>query len=292
MTDIFRRRLLQFAALATLSPPGSLLAGHNATERIIALEWLPMEMLFILGVVPVGVTDPENYMTFVQEPPVPHESNNIGLRTEPNLELITELDPSLIVYSAGYGPSPDMLRTIAPVFPVEFNNGTSAPLATTRRSLTALASRIGREQQASAHIENLGKQLEQTRNAFAHYDNRPLLLMSFVDELHALIFGKGSLFQDVLAEIAIPNAWTGDTNFWGGSLVGIERLSEFQHVNVICFMDNDEAIWRNLSVSPVWKSMPFVESGHFTRVPMLWFYGGTLTAMRFSKVLENVLKPT
>jgi ABC-type Fe3+-hydroxamate transport system substrate-binding protein len=29
---------------------------------------------------------------------------DVGLRTEPNLELLTQMKPSFIVWSAGYGP--------------------------------------------------------------------------------------------------------------------------------------------------------------------------------------------
>lgn len=84
-------------------------------NRIVALEWLPVELLLALGIVPYGVADTINYRLWVSEPPLPDSVIDVGLRTEPNLELLTEMKPSFMVWSAGYGPSPEMLARIAPV---------------------------------------------------------------------------------------------------------------------------------------------------------------------------------
>ncbi|MGR5723202.1 Fe(3+)-hydroxamate ABC transporter substrate-binding protein FhuD, partial [Escherichia coli] len=79
-----------------------------------ALEWLPVELLLALGNVPYGVADTLNYRLWVSEPPLPDSVSDVGLRTEPNLELLTEMKPSFRGWSAGYGPSSEMLARIAP----------------------------------------------------------------------------------------------------------------------------------------------------------------------------------
>ena len=63
---------------------------------------------------------------------------DVGLRTEPNLELLTEMKPSFMVWSAGYGPSPEMLARIAPGRGFNFSDG-KQPLAMARKSLTEMA---------------------------------------------------------------------------------------------------------------------------------------------------------
>lgn len=64
-------------------------------RRIVALEWLPVELLLALGITPYGVADVPNYKLWVSEPPLPDSVIDVGLRTEPNLELLTEMKPSL-----------------------------------------------------------------------------------------------------------------------------------------------------------------------------------------------------
>jgi hypothetical protein len=56
----------------------------------VALEWLPVELMLALGVTPYGVADIPNYNLWVNEPALPDSVIDIGLRTEPNLELLTQ----------------------------------------------------------------------------------------------------------------------------------------------------------------------------------------------------------
>ena len=105
-TLITRRRLLTAMAL---SPLLWQMRGAQAADvdpqRVVALEWLPAELLLALGVTPYGVADIPNYRLWVNEPALPDSVIDVGLRTEPNLELLTQMKPSFIVWSAGYGPS-------------------------------------------------------------------------------------------------------------------------------------------------------------------------------------------
>ncbi|MGK2439529.1 iron-hydroxamate transporter substrate-binding subunit, partial [Klebsiella pneumoniae] len=114
-TLITRRRLLIAMAL---SPLLWQMRGAQAADvdpqRVVALEWLPAELLLALGVTPYGVADIPNYRLWVNEPALPDSVIDVGLRTEPNLELLTQMKPSFIVWSAGYGPSPEKLARIAP----------------------------------------------------------------------------------------------------------------------------------------------------------------------------------
>ncbi len=100
---ISRRRLLTAMALSPLL--WQMNTAHAAAidpNRIVALEWLPVELLLALGIVPYGVADTINYRLWVSEPPLPESVIDVGLRTEPNLELLTEMKPSFMVWSAGY----------------------------------------------------------------------------------------------------------------------------------------------------------------------------------------------
>lgn len=108
MRDLYpltRRRLLTAMALSPLLwQMNTAQAAAIDPRRIVALEWLPVELLLALGITPYGVADVPNYKLWVSEPPLPDSVIDVGLRTEPNLELLTEMKPSFMVWSAGYGP--------------------------------------------------------------------------------------------------------------------------------------------------------------------------------------------
>ncbi|MBV4412559.1 Fe(3+)-hydroxamate ABC transporter substrate-binding protein FhuD [Enterobacteriaceae bacterium YMB-R22] len=285
-----RRRLLALAALSPLlTAPGVSRAATPDLRRIVALEWLPVELLLALGVMPLAVADARNYRLWVGEPALPPEVIDVGLRTEPNLELLSQLRASLIVYSAGYGPSVEKIERIAPGMGIRFSDG-SRPLSSARRSLTELGERLDLRLRVRAHLNQFDAFIESGKTRFAPWRGRPILLMSLMDARHALIIGKNSLFQQVMDTLGLENAWSGEVNFWGSAVVGLERLAAVDAEQVVCFAHGDDAQMSQVAATPLWQAMPFVRKGRFTRVQPVWFYGATLSAMHFCRVLDRALR--
>ncbi|WP_226571848.1 Fe(3+)-hydroxamate ABC transporter substrate-binding protein FhuD [Mangrovibacter yixingensis] len=287
--SISRRQLLTLLASSPLW-----LKSHNALaerinpQRVAALEWLPVELLIALGVTPYGVADIPNYRRWVNEPTLPDSVIDLGLRTEPNLELLASMKPSLIVWSAGYGPSASKLARIAPGQGFTFTDG-KRPLDMARHSLVQMAELLDMQQAAQTHLENYDKFIGSLKPRFAHRGKRPVLLMSLLESHHALVLGNNSLFQQVLEPLGIENAWHGEMTFWGSAIVGIERLADIRDADVLCFGHGDDATAQAIINTPLWKSMPFVRQNRFHLVPAVWFYGATLSAMHFGRVLSQTL---
>ncbi|WP_428944023.1 Fe(3+)-hydroxamate ABC transporter substrate-binding protein FhuD [Pantoea sp. FN060301] len=290
MPDYLRRRLLMAMALSPLLPVLRSQAAQGVDiNRIITLEWLPTELLMALGVAPMGAAELYNYQMWVGEPKLPASTVDVGLRTEPNLELMIQMKPSLILYSSGYGPSRDKIARVAPTQGFPFSDENGKPLTLARKSLMQLGELIGREPQAKAHLAEYDNYVAATRTRLASRSKRPLLLLSILDTRHALVFGKGSLFLEVMEALGIENAWQGETNFWGSAVIGIERLVTMSDVDVLCFDHGDKGIMQQVTSSALWQAMPFVRHDRFQLVPQVWFYGATLSAMRFCRMLDNAL---
>ncbi|WP_147195360.1 Fe(3+)-hydroxamate ABC transporter substrate-binding protein FhuD [Pantoea sp. CCBC3-3-1] len=289
MPNYFRRRLLMAMALSPLLPSLRVQAARPDIQRIITLEWLPTELMMALGVAPVGAAEMYNYGLWVGEPVLPASTVDVGLRTEPNLELMIQMQPSLILYSSGYGPAKEKIERIAPVMGFAFSDDSGKPLTMARKSLLQLAERLDRLPQAQQHLVEFDAALAQTKKRLAGRAKRPVLLMSLLDPRHALVFGKGSLFLEVMDELGIENAWQGETNFWGSAVIGIERLATLSNVDAICFAHGDDALTQQVTSTPLWQSFSFVKENRFRRVPQVWFYGATLSAMRFCRSLDSAL---
>ena len=129
--------------------------------------------------------------------------------------------------------------------------------------------------------------MENLRPRFARRGDRPLLMISLLDARHVLVFGENCLFQEVLDRFGIQNAWRGEAAFWGSITVGIDRLAEFKEADVICFDHGNDREMAQLMATPLWQAMPFVRAGRFQRLPAVWFYGATLSAMHFARVLAD-----
>lgn len=263
-------------------------AAEPVTERVVALEWLPVEQLLALGVTPYAVADIPNYRLWVNDPPLPASVIDVGLRTEPNMELLTAIKPTLLIWSSGYGPSQEQLSRIAPGIGIAFTDG-KAPLEMARKSLMQLAQRIDREQAARDHLAKFDRFLQEMKPRFAARGDRPVVLMTLIDARHVLLIGQNSLFQQAMDVLGVRNGWTGETNFWGSAVVGIEQLAAVKDADVLCFEHGDDTLMRQVAATPLWQAMPFIRQQRFQRVPAVWFYGATISTMRFCHILDNAL---
>ena len=286
---ISRRRLLTAMALSPLLwQMQKAQAAPVSAERIVALEWLPVELMLALGVTPYGVADIPNYRMWVNEPVLPESVIDVGLRTEPNLELLTQMKPSMLVWSAGYGPSPEILARIAPGRSFAFSDG-KLPLAQARRSLLEMAEMLDKQAVAQRHLAEFDAYIDSLKPHFKQRGDRPLLMVSLLVPRHMLVFGPDCLFQEILDRLGVKNAWQGETNFWGSTAVGIDRLAAYKDVDVLCFDHGNAAQMRQLEATPLWQAMPFVRANRLQIVPAVWFYGATLSAMNFARILDTSL---
>ncbi|MBU4684029.1 Fe(3+)-hydroxamate ABC transporter substrate-binding protein FhuD [Cedecea davisae] len=285
-----RRRLLTLSALLPLVTilPGRAHARGIDSERIIALEWRPVEMLLALGIMPLAIADKRNYHRWVREPALPDSVVDVGLRNEPNRELMQRLRPSAFIISKGFGPSESDLTPIAPCWSSAFNDASGRPLGLLERDLLRLGQFLGREQKAVEHLTYLHQQISATREKLPA-NPKPLVMFSFLDSRRVMIFGANSLFNDLLERLGLRNAWEGKTNPWGSAIVGIETLVRLENVTALCFMHGDDDPVKSVAKSALWQVMPFVREGQLHLMPAVWFYGGSFSALRFCQLLPEAL---
>ena len=180
------------------------------------------------------------------------------------------------------------MAKIAPGRGFSFSDG-KKPLTMAKNSIHEMAQFLNREAEAKKHLNEFDALIDSLKPRFAHRGDRPLLMVTLLDSRHMLVFGKNCLFQDVLASFGIRNAWEGEMTFWGSTAVGIDRLAAFRDVDVLCFDHGNEREMQTLMATPLWQAMPFVREKRFLRAPAVWFYGATLSAMHFARVLDNAL---
>ncbi|WP_350354359.1 ABC transporter substrate-binding protein, partial [Escherichia coli] len=113
------------------------------------------------------------------------------------------MKPSFMVWSAGYGPSPEMLARIAPGRGFNFSDG-KQPLAMARKSLTEMADLLNLQSAAETHLAHYEDFIRSMKPRFVKRGERPLLLTTLIDPRHMLVFGPNSLFQEILDEYGIP----------------------------------------------------------------------------------------
>ncbi|MEM7257831.1 MAG: ABC transporter substrate-binding protein, partial [Pseudomonadota bacterium] len=93
----------------------STVSFEKTPERAVALSWSLIEQLIEISVPPVGVADVQGYTDWVAHPALPKNVVDVGTRSEPNVEVIAELVPDVILISDDQLDFADVLERVAPV---------------------------------------------------------------------------------------------------------------------------------------------------------------------------------
>lgn len=285
-----RRVFLGGAASLCLSGLARASGGYSRT--IVALDWTSAQNLLALGIIPGGMPEIEHYTGVVVEPAIPPQVRELGLRSEPNLELLVSLKPDLLIFGSELLPMRERLKTIAPTFFFDADrSGQSDVLSNGRRAIEELAVRLNAMPAFETFIISFEQVLFDGQKRLRNYDGRPLFVATVLDGRRMLVFGKNSLFQAVLDRFGIENAWTGFTSRYGHATVNVDRLADQPQARLLCVGNSRMVMMERLASAPVISSLPFVKEHRIALIPDVLFYGGLPSAHRFARLAAAALGP-
>lgn len=284
---VTRRRALGLFALPFMA--GSARSATTASPRIVCLDDGLAETLLMLGATPVAIADREVWAAWVVEPPLPPEVADIGTLLEPNLEFLQQLRPDIILsipYLDGIKP---LLERVAPVTTIGLYTEAGTPYRLAVEATRQLARLVGRQAEGEALIARTEAGFAEIGRKLAPLSSRPVYVVNFMDPRNVRVYGAKSLFQDVFDRIGIRNAWTGETNYWGFSTVGIDGLATASDARLAYLEPLPEGAGGTLTESPVWNAMPFVRNRSIMRLPPVLMFGALPSAARFARVLAGAM---
>lgn len=264
-------------------------ADASPVKRVAALDWGLAESLTALGVTPVALPEIDNYRQLVDSQ-LPEAVLDLGLRIEPNFEVIARSKPDLIVVNPGYVDFAERLKRIAPVQTFAVFDGNGTPFDNASEVLTKLAAATGREVQANIYQKEALAVLNGLAEVSKGSQSRPIYLISIIDERHVMIHGNNSLFQYPLNLAGLRNSWDRPGNLWGYSNIGFNGLTDEADALVINLGPIPTRVKQGLAESRLWNSLPFVREGRFHTIPSLWTFGGLPSAIRFTTALTEIIR--
>ncbi|RUR35547.1 ABC transporter substrate-binding protein [Vreelandella populi] len=281
-----RRTVTHFIARGLLLITG-LLTVTNAQAQFATVDWTIAETLVAIGAPISGVAQQQDYYDWVGEPHLPESSADLGLRAQPNFELLAQLAPEQILISPMFASLTPRLERIAPVTSLALYS----PDADTWQEMQALTRELGELTDREAAAEQL---IEDTQTLMASLhdaqpDTAPLLMVQFMDARHVRIFGENSLYNAVLEQLGLANAWDQPTNAWGFSLTGIEVLAGYPDARLVIIDPLPLGVEEQLATSGLWLQLPIVRNNNLLRLPPVWSFGALPSAQRFANVLSAAL---
>ena len=259
-------------------------AAGNFPKRVVALDWSLAETMLALGAVPLAVGEAPNYRTWLTEPRLPPQVVDLGLMTEPNLELLVQLAPDLILVGNGQEAAIGrLLERIAPTVALSIYTGADPPLQRARAVALELARLLGREEAGTALLASADRAFALARARLSPAQRaRAVLVFVFSDERHGWVADRNGLFQGVLDELGLINGWQAEPSFWGFTVIGIDGLATVPDASLV-YADFDLENAGGALRSPLWQALPAVRSGRTGRIPRFWYFGGLPTAVQLAE---------
>lgn len=290
MIPRWRRSARASLCLLFLLVSGAALAGQsNATPRLATLDWGIAQNLTAMGVPPVAVGQTTGYATWVGTPALPDTVHDLGLRAEPNLELLSQVKPDHILITRLYASAAPKLSRIAPVSTVDVYFTPGTVWHNTVAAVNKLGRIAHRPEAAQALIRRTNQRIR-TAAARLPANTGPLLVVQFVDAQHVRVYGRGSLIQATMQRMGLTNAWDGQTTRWGMAVVPISRLADIKQGRVVVMGPVPVGLTDRIAANRVWQSMPVVRDAPVVYMPGVWSSGGLPSASRFARLLTHALR--
>ena len=272
--------------LALFVSGGLSAAAAPDTPRVAAIDWGQVQTLIAIGAPPVAMAQVASYGDWVGGPAVPDSVRELGLRVQPNMELLSQLDLDVITITPMYENSRARLTQVAPVESIDVYYHEGSAWDNTVDSTRALAKLVHREAAAERFIESTRAEVEQLAQRVPA-DTQPLLVVQFIDARHVRVFGDDSLIGNVMSRMGIANAWQEETNFWGFALVPIERLAAIENARMAVVDPVPVGVPEEIAESVLWQHLPAVRDQAVLDLPAVWSFGGLPSATRFARGLAD-----
>tara|TARA_R110002020_G_scaffold52409_6_gene147297 strand:- start:37 stop:894 length:858 start_codon:yes stop_codon:yes gene_type:complete len=282
MKRCFRHGFLALACLGALAS-----SGVAASAKVVTLDWTIAETLIALNNPPVGIAEIPQYQRWAGAERLPSGVLDVGLRAQPNRELIAQQAPDHVLLSPLFMRLSDQLNTIAPVTALGTYQLGDPLWQRLQRTTHTLAALSGNHEAAVALIDAVEATLGQQKVQLEAQP--PLMVVQFIDARHLRVFGENSLFQSVLERLGLSNVWQQPTNQWGFSTVALEELLAYSDATIVVVEPLPLEMHDGFSNNALWQHLPAVKENRVVRLPAVWSFGGFPSAARFAELLSEAL---
>ena len=262
----------------------------NKKPRIATLGWESTEMVMILGITPVAVSDINNYNKWVALDPVPKGVVDLGARNAIDLEKLASAKPDLIIINVGQNKYLKKLQTIAPVFVTKMYVKNKSIYQDMWQNFLQIGKVLNRESEARDIMNKVVGKIKKNGQAIGNIKS-PVLFTRFLNTgARFRVHGNKSIAGGVMSEMGLNNAYQGAVNHWGFALFTLPKLQNLSADLRFIYIKDDWAGYKELTKNPLWKMFPFVKKKHVYDIESVWTYGGPLSALKISEYIKDALQ--
>jgi ferric citrate transport system substrate-binding protein len=257
----------------------------NTPKKIVTLELSFVDSLNALGIKPIGISDDNKKEMITKLVGQEMDYTSVGTREQPNLEVISSLQPDLIIADAERhkGIYKD-LQKIAPTIVLKSRESTYQE---NLDSFNTIAKAVNKEDAAEKRLSEHEKTIKELKSKLT-VDSNMTVLPAVVRDTSFQAHTSSSYDGELLERMGLKNAIQQEQPH---AEMNLEQLVEIDP-DVLLLANNEGKLltdeWKD---NPLWKDLKAVKNGQVYSVDRdLWTrYRGVVSAEAIAKDTLNML---
>lgn len=271
---------------------------YSKTLKVLTPEWGVAATLVDMGVPPYAIGSKRIYPKYYPNTPLPKNTIEVGLRGQPNMELMAQLDANITIDTNFYDFTRQYYGAHTDVTTIDFgivsNENKKLPdLSVYTKAVLDIGDAINKPKAAQAYISNGLKSIEKDGETVRKLlgDNRQFFITSFASSSQLKAYGinhPAALSADIMGLDVI---FLGNPDSQGYVTLPIHTLYELPDNTCLIIVDPITTIDQyEIPRSQIWKRSPFAKSDAcIYKIDTVWSRGGFNTLIIFAHNLKSAI---
>ncbi len=232
----------------------------SVPKKVVVLEFSYADALMTLDVQPIGIADddnPELFMDAVKEKLTDYTS--VGSRYEPNIELLSSLQPDLIIADLNHHKTIyDQLTKIAPTLVLDDHQADYKQMLD---NYLMIAKAVGKDEEGKKRLEMHNEKIEEAKRKLG--DTALSVVPAVTNAEGFFAHSDHSYVGSFLQDIGFEDPVKSDDSY---PKLSLEQLVETNPQAIFLMPATEETIVDTWSVNPLWKKIEAVQNDQVVKV--------------------------
>ncbi|MFC6275890.1 ABC transporter substrate-binding protein [Psittacicella hinzii] len=279
------------ATFKLIDPTSSDLCAQEIAQmpkaKIVTPDWTIAQTVLNLGVPIAGIGEKASYALWVNQPSLPEQTLDLGLRLQPNLEQLIILQPDIIFLSPMYQNLETTLASYAPVHSFDFT-ATQDIWTQIETQTQALANTLAIPTCGQTLITQTKTQIEKLAQNLKADKTRPIAVIQFIDSRNFRLYQANSLVNVAVSKLGLTNVSEQVGNLWGFTNYSLEKLADFPaNTQLVIIKPYPQAVPANLANNTLWQALPLSKDALI--LDPIWTFGAITSSYIFAQALSQGL---
>ena len=281
------------------SPPKDITETANSLSdridsdriNIVSPDWGNAATLTAMGHAPIATGDIRVWDRWVGRPHLPAATTDIGIRYQPNAELVAQLPVDMVIDNAFYEHARSLYGDVPAQSVMFAAKGKTATWADYTEPTRALGALIDNPKMAEDYIVQSQKDIQLASQQFQK--RYPIIkkfaVVQFADANNMRMYVDNSLFKVALEQMGKELVVLGEGNQWGFVPIRMGDLAQLDDETCLLIIDPLSPISRaEVKNSLVWQRLGYGERRCMAELPPVWIYGGMSSLVSLADNLSTV----